>query len=153
LTEQYSDMTIQETPFPRITYADAVARFGNDRPDLRFGMELQDVSDALRETEFKAFRGVLEAGGQVKAIVVPGCAGYSRKQLDEVKELAKRAGARDLATVQMLPEGPKSPIFKFFNETEQAALSTGVGASEGDLVLIVADQPAVVAATLSALRL
>ena len=153
LTERYSGMTIQKTPFPRITYADAMARYGNDRPDLRFGVELQDVSDALRETGFNAFRGVIESGGKVKAIVVPGCAGYSRKQLDEVKELARRAGAKDLATVQMLPDGPKSPIFKFFNETEQAALSTGIGATEGDLVLIVADQPEVVAATLSTLRL
>jgi aspartyl-tRNA synthetase len=153
LTERYSDMTIQEKPVPRLTYDDAMARFGNDRPDLRFGMELQDVSDALRETEFKAFRGVLEAGGQVKAIVVPGCAGYTRKQIDEVTELAKRAGGKGLATIQLQEGDLKSPIKKFLSDAELEALTTGIGAGTGDLVLIVADQPAVVAATLSALRL
>ena len=153
LTEQYSDMTIQETPFPRIPYHDAMARYGNDKPDLRFGMELQDVSDALRETEFKAFKGVLDAGGQVKAIVVPGCAGYTRKQIDEVTELAKQAGAKGLATMQLQEGNLRSPIAKFLSETEIDALTTGIGATTGDLVLIVADQPAVVAATLSTLRL
>ena len=152
LTEKYSDMTIQEKPFPRLTYQDAMDRFGNDRPDLRFGMELQDLSEALRETGFKAFKGILDNGGQVKAIVVPGCAGSSRKQLDELKDLAKQAGAKDLATIQMQEQGPKSPVAKFFSETEMEAMTTGIGASEGDLVLVVADQPAVVAATLSALR-
>ena len=153
LSERYSGMTIQETPFPRITYQEAMERFGNDRPDLRFGMELQDVSDALRETEFKAFKGVLDAGGQVKAIVVPGCAGYTRKQIDEVTELAKRAGAKGLATIQLQESGLRSPIAKFLSEAEITALTEGIGASEGDLVLIVADQPAIVAATLSTLRL
>ena len=153
LSERYSGMTIQETPFPRITYQEAMERFGNDRPDLRFGMELQDVSDALRQTEFKAFKGVLDAGGQVKAIVVPGCAGYTRKQIDEVTELAKRAGAKGLATIQLQESGLRSPIAKFLSEAEITALTDGIGASEGDLVLIVADQPAVVAATLSTLRL
>jgi aspartyl-tRNA synthetase len=153
LTEQYSDMTIQETPFPRLTYQEAMARFGNDKPDLRFGMELQDVSDALRVTEFKAFSGVLEAGGQVKAIVVPGCAGYTRKQIDEVTELAKQAGAKGLATIALQESDLKSPIKKFLSEAEIEALTTGIGATQGDLVLIVADQPAVVAATLSTLRL
>jgi aspartyl-tRNA synthetase len=153
LTERYSDMTIQQTPFPRITYQDAMDRFGNDRPDLRFGMELQDVSDALRETEFKTFRGVLEAGGQVKAIVVPGCAAYTRREIDEVTEIAKQAGAKGLATFQLQPEGLKSPIAKFLSEVEVAALTTGIGAVEGDLVLLVADQPDVVAKALSTLRL
>jgi aspartyl-tRNA synthetase len=152
LTERYSDMTILEKPFPRITYQDAMDRFGNDRPDLRFGMELQDLSEALRDTGFKAFKGILDTGGQVKAIVVPGCAGYSRKQLDELKDLARQAGAKDLATIQMQAEGPKSPIAKFFSERELEAMTTGIGAGEGDLVLIVADQPDVVAKTLSALR-
>jgi aspartyl-tRNA synthetase len=152
LTEKYSDMTIQQTPFPRLTYQEAMDRFGNDRPDLRFGMELQDVSDALRQTEFKSFRGVLESGGLVKAIVVPGCADYTRKQIDELTELAKQAGARGLATFQLQEGGLKSPIAKFLSDAEIKALTSGVGASQGDLVLLVADQPAVVAATLSALR-
>ncbi len=152
LTALYSDKRIQETPFRRLTYAEAMARFGNDRPDLRFGLELQDVSDALKATEFKAFAGVLAIGGQVKAIVVPGCAGYTRREIDGVTELAKQAGAKGLATIAMNEDGVKSPIAKFLSEFETAALTTGIGAASGDLVLIVADEPAIVAKSLSALR-
>jgi aspartyl-tRNA synthetase len=152
ITERFSSKQIQEKPFPRLTYAESMARFGNDRPDLRFGLELQDVSDALRGTGFKAFAGVLENGGEVKAIVVPGCAGYTRKQIDEVTDLAKQSGAKGLATIAVQDEGVKSPIAKFLSEEEIAAMTTGIGASVGDLVLLVADQPAVVARTLSALR-
>jgi aspartyl-tRNA synthetase len=152
LTQRYSDKTIQQVPFPRITYAEAMDRFGNDRPDLRFGLELQNVSDALRTTEFKAFAGVLESGGQVKAIVVPGIAGYTRREIDEVTELAKRAGAKGLATIALTEEGVKSPIAKFLSEQEVTALTSGIGAATGDMVLLVADQPDVVAKTLSALR-
>ncbi|MEJ7839523.1 MAG: aspartate--tRNA ligase [Thermomicrobiales bacterium] len=152
LTSRYSDKTIQVVPIPRITYAEAMDTYGNDRPDLRFGLELQNVSPALATTEFKAFAGVLEGGGQVKAIVVPGIAGYTRREVDEVTELAKRAGARGLATIAVTEEGIKSPIAKFLSEAEIEALTTGIGASVGDMVLLVADQPAVVAKTLSALR-
>jgi aspartyl-tRNA synthetase len=152
ITERYSTKKVQQKPFPRLTYAEAMDRFGSDRPDLRFGMELQNVSDALRGTGFKAFAGVLEAGGEVKAIVVPGCAGYTRREIDEVTELARRAGAKGLATIALAEEGVKSPIAKFLSGDEISALTTGIGAAAGDLVLLVADQPAVVAKTLSALR-
>jgi len=152
LTERYSSKRIRERPFPRITYAESMARFGNDRPDLRFGLELQDVSNALRTTGFKAFAGVLADGGQVKGIVVPGCAAYTRKQIDEVTELAKRAGAKGLGTIALTPDGIRSPIAKFLSESELEAVTGGIGASEGDLVLLVADQAAIVAKTLSALR-
>ena len=152
LTTELSDKTILQTPFPRLTYAESMARFGNDRPDLRFGLELQDVSDALADTEFKAFAGVLAAGGKVKAIVIPGCAHYTRREIDEVTELAKSAGAKGLATIQINEDGLRSPIAKFLSESEIAALTSGIGAGIGDLVLIVADQPAVVAKSLSALR-
>jgi aspartyl-tRNA synthetase len=152
LTERYSDMKIQDMPFPRLTYQEAMDRFGSDRPDLRFGIELQNVSEALRTTEFKAFRGVLDNGGTVKAIVVPGCAGYTRKQIDELTELARQAGAKGLATIQLQEGGVKSPIAKFLSAPEIEALTLGIGASEGDLVLLVADQPPVVARTLSVLR-
>lgn len=152
ITEKFSDKTIQEKPFPRMTFQEAMDNYGNDRPDLRFGMKLQDVSDGLRGTEFKAFAGVLENGGQVKGIVVPGCAGYTRKQIDEITELAKSAGAKGLATMALAEEGLKSPIAKFLSEDEIAAMTTGIGASQGDLVLFVADQPEIVAKALSALR-
>ncbi len=152
MTERYSTKTIQQKPFPRLTYPEAMDRFGNDRPDLRFGLELRNVSDALRNTGFKAFAGVLANGGQVKALVAPGCAGYTRKQIDELTELAKQFGAKGLATIAVQADGVKSPIAKFLSEDELAALTTRISAKEGDLVLLVADQPAVVAKALSALR-
>jgi aspartyl-tRNA synthetase len=152
LTTELSDKQILQTPFPRLTYKESMDRFGNDRPDLRFGLELQDVSAALAGTGFKAFTGVLEAGGQVKAIVVPGCASYTRREIDVVTDLARAAGAKGLATIQINEDDLRSPIAKFLSEDEIAALTTGIGAGVGDLVLIVADQPAVVAKTLSALR-
>ncbi len=152
MTEQYSDKTIQVTPFPRLTYGEAMSRFGNDRPDLRFGLELNDVSEPLRQTAFKAFGGVLASGGQVKAIVVPGCAGYTRREIDGITDLARQAGAKGLATIAINEDGVKSPIAKFLSDFEIAALTTGIGANTGDLVLIVADEPSAVAKSLSALR-
>src|SRR5215211_1052931 len=94
LTETYTTMRIPEKPFPRITYAESIRRFGNDRPDVRFGMEFQDVSDALSGTSFQAFANVLSTGGEVKGIVIPGAAGYTRREIDELTEIAKRAGAK-----------------------------------------------------------
>jgi aspartyl-tRNA synthetase len=129
-----------------------MARFGNDRPDLRFGLELNDVSSAFRGSEFKAFAQTLADGGQVKAIVVPGCAEYSRREIDELTEIAKRAGARGLATFALAAQGLRSPVAKFLTEGEIAAITSGIGAGPGDLVLAVADSPAVVAKALSALR-
>lgn len=152
LSERFSEKTIVQKPFPRMTYAEAMDKYGIDRPDIRFGMLLQNVSDALRGTGFKAFASVLEAGGEVKGIVVPGCADYTRKQIDELTELAKKQGARGLATIQLTREGLKSPIAKFLSEDEITAMTTGIGAAEGDLLLFVADQPAIVARTLAALR-
>jgi aspartyl-tRNA synthetase len=152
LTERYTDKNIQQLPFPRLTYQEAMDRYGSDRPDLRFGLELRDVSKDLEGTAFNAFAGVLAGGGQVKALVAPGCATYTRREIDELTELAKRSGAKGLATIALTPDGVRSPIAKFLSEAELTALTTGIGAAEGDLVLIVADQPAVVAKTLSALR-
>lgn len=152
LTEAFSEKTIRQRPFPRLTYKQSMDRFGNDRPDLRFGLELQDVSDALRATEFKAFAGVLAGGGQVKAIVVPGCGGYTRREIDEVTDLAKRSGAKGLATIALTEGAIKSPIAKFLSAAEIGELTSGIGATDGDLVLLIADQPSVVAKILSSLR-
>jgi aspartyl-tRNA synthetase len=152
LVELFGQQRIQERPFPRLTYTEAMARFGNDRPDLRFGLELQYVGDALKRTEFNAFRSVLENDGQIKALVAPGCGNYTRKQVDELTNVAKRAGAAGLATIAVQDSGVRSPIAKFLSEIEIAALTEDIGAGPGDLVLIVADQPAIVAKALSALR-
>ncbi|MCC6316024.1 MAG: aspartate--tRNA ligase, partial [Thermomicrobiales bacterium] len=152
LTERFSTKTIQQIPFPRLTYAEAMRRFGNDRPDLRFGVELHDLSDRLRGTGFQAFARTLGEGGQVKAIVAPGCADYTRRQIDELTELAKRQGAKGLATIAVRADEVRSPIAKFLSPEELEAITTGIGAAPGDLVLAVADTPAIVAKALSALR-
>jgi aspartyl-tRNA synthetase len=152
LTERFSTKRVLETPFPRLTYKEAMDRFGSDRPDLRFGLELHDISHAFRVTEFRAFAQTLTAGGQVKAIVVPGCAGYTRREIDELTEVATRAGAKGLSTVAVEADGIRSPVAKFLSASEIAALTVDIGARAGDLVLAVADAPGVVAKALSAVR-
>ncbi|HHS96424.1 MAG TPA: aspartate--tRNA ligase, partial [Chloroflexi bacterium] len=141
-------------PFPRLTYAEAMARYGTDKPDLRFGMELVDITDLVAQSGFRIFRQVAEAGGRVKGIRVSGCATYSRRQIDELTELAKKEGAAGLAWLA-LPEGReiRSSFAKFLSEGEVEAILGRMGAEPGDLLLFVADQPPVVAAALSALRL
>ena len=152
LVTMFSTKSIPTVPFSRLTYAEAMARFGSDRPDLRYGIELNDVSDALRDTEFQAFGGVLSGDGQVKAIVAPGCGSYTRREIDELTGIARQAGAKGLATIAVQSDGLRSPISKFLSPEELTSLTEGVSAEVGDLVLIVADQPKVVAKSLSALR-
>jgi aspartyl-tRNA synthetase len=139
-------------PFPRMTYAEAMARYGSDKPDIRFGLELKDLSEQVRGCGFKVFNAAVEAGGQVKAIAAPGCASYSRKQIDELEAFAKRYGAKGLAWMALQEEGVKSPIAKFFSEEELQALISTVGAEQGDLILFVADSKKVVADALGNLR-
>jgi aspartyl-tRNA synthetase len=152
LTERFSEKRILETPFPRLTYKEAMERFGTDRPDLRFGLELHDVSSAFAETEFRAFAQTLSAGGEVKAIVAPGCSGYTRREIDELTEVATRAGAKGLATFAVEADGIRSPVAKFLSAPELSAITADIGARPGDLVLAVADTPGVVAKALSAIR-
>jgi aspartyl-tRNA synthetase len=142
------------TPFPRLSYAEALERYGTDKPDLRYGMELVNVSDVVAETEFKVFRGALESGGQVKGLRVPDCGGYSRKQLDDLVDLAKVAGAKGLAWLVLPPDGgePRSSFGKFVSASETAAIIERLEGQTGDLLLLVADQPATVATVLDRLR-
>jgi aspartyl-tRNA synthetase len=151
-SERFSGKRILRKPFPRISYREAIAKYGSDRPDIRFGLQFQDVTGALGSTEFRAFAGVIENGGQIKTVVTPDCADYTRREIDELTELAKRAGAKGLATIALHEDGIKSPIAKFLSETEIAALTTDIGAKAGDLILIVADSADIVAKSLSALR-
>jgi aspartyl-tRNA synthetase len=141
------------SPFPRLTYDQAMARYGTDKPDMRFGMELIDVSDVAGQTSFKVFANAVASGGQVKGICVPGGAAYTRKQIDDLTARAQAKGAQGLATLALTAEGTKSPIAKFLNEGELRALLERVGARVGDLVLLVADKPKIVADALGALRL
>ncbi len=141
------------TPFPRLSYREAVARYGTDKPDLRFGMELYDVSGEVAKSEFKVFRGALASGGVVKCIAAPGCAGYTRKEVDDLTTLAKEQGAKGLATLALTAEGVKGTAAKFVGEGEVAELQRLTGARTGDLILFVADFVAVANKTLGALRL
>ncbi len=139
-------------PFPRLTFAEVMQRFGSDKPDMRIaGMELQDLSTALAETTFAPFASVLGAGGQIKAISVPGGATMSRKTLDELQEFAKRYGAGALAWIKLGDEISSSLLKALGNETV-AKLADAAGAAKGDSVLIVAGKPSVVAASLGSLR-
>ncbi len=142
------------TPWPRLTYAEAVARYGTDKPDLRFGMELRDVSDIFSASEFRVFSGALASGGVIKAIAAPGCGDYTRRQLDGLTALAQEQGAKGLATLALRSDGSvKGSVGKFVSEQERAALMERLGASQGDLILLAADQPSVVHKVLGALRL
>ena len=141
------------SPFPRLSYADVLARYGTDKPDLRFGMELVDLTDDLRESEFRVFSSVAKANGQIKAIAAPGCADYSRRETDALTEIAKQKGAKGLVTLAYLEDEVKGPVAKFLSPEELDTIARKVGAGTGDLVCIVADKPAIVATALSALRL
>jgi aspartyl-tRNA synthetase len=141
------------SPWPRLTYTESVERYGTDKPDLRFGMELYNLSDTLSKSEFMVFQNVLKAGGAIKCIVVPGCAEYTRKEVDDLTTVAKEQGAKGLATLALSAEGVKGTAQKFIKPEEVEAIKTKTGAKTGDLVLFIADQIAVANKTLSALRL
>ncbi|HWL65067.1 MAG TPA: aspartate--tRNA ligase, partial [Actinomycetota bacterium] len=131
--------------FPRIGYQESMDRFGTDKPDLRFDMELKDLGTTFATTEVRVFRSVLDAGGAVKAIVVPGKGTLGRKELDSIVDEAKALGAGGLVWIACVEEsesdtGFKSPIDKFFTPAERGDLLTAMGAATGDLILIVADQ-------------
>jgi aspartyl-tRNA synthetase len=140
-----------QAPFPRLTYAEAMRRYGSDKPDLRFGMELQDLAPALAGTPFAPFASALEKKGEVKALVVKGGAHLSRKALDELQELVKRYGAGALAWVKLGDE-LSSSLLKAVGEEAATRLAAQAGAEKGDAVLIVAGKASVVAASLGALR-
>jgi len=126
-------------PFPRLSYAEAMDRYGSDKPDIRFGMELVELSNVVRDVDFRVFSEPIAAGGAVFGIVAPGCGEYSRKQLDELIDLAKRHGAKGLVHLGVLADGGlHGPAAKFLEGRESGLLSA-LGANDGDLVLIVAD--------------
>ncbi|KKC29891.1 aspartyl-tRNA synthetase [Caldanaerobacter subterraneus subsp. pacificus DSM 12653] len=141
-----------DIPFRRLTYQEAMERFGTDKPDLRFGMELKDLSDILRESEFNVFKNALKNGGSIRGINVKGAALMTRKQLDELVEFAKNFGAKGLLWMQVLEGEVKSPATKFLTEGELNKILERLEAEVGDLLLIVADKDEVVFDTLGHLR-
>ena len=141
------------TPFPRMHYDEAIARFGTDRPDTRFGLEIRDLGDALGDTEFKVFRGVLDKGGAVRGINA-GAQELSRAELDKLIEFAQGQGAGGLVWAYVEQDGGwRSPVAKFLSDAERAAMQAALEASPGELLLLVADDAGVAAQTLGALRL
>ncbi len=139
-------------PVERMTYAEAIRRFGVDNPDLRFGLELVELTDLVKGSGFKVFADVATNGGVIRGLNVKGCARFSRKELDELTQFVAIYGAKGLAYVKMTAEGWQSPITKFFTEAEVAAMNDAFGAQEGDLLLFVADKPKVVNDSLGKLR-
>ncbi|MGJ5708714.1 aspartate--tRNA ligase [Staphylococcus equorum] len=141
-------------PFPRMTYNEAMSRYGSDKPDTRFGMELIDVSELGEVMDFKVFKDAINKDGQVKAIVAEGASDkYTRKDIDVLTEFVNIYGAKGLAWVKVVDDGLNGPIAKFFENDHVEKLQSLTGAQAGDLVLFVADKPSVVAQSLGALRL
>lgn len=154
IVEECSDRRLLTKPFPRLTYAEAMARYGTDKPDLRFGMELVDISDLVAGSNYGIFAQAVAAGGEVKGLRAPGCAGYRRRQLDELTALAQKEGAAGLAWLALPPDGEiRSSFARFLADEQVHAIIARMEAQPGDLMLFVADRPPVVAAALSALRL
>ncbi len=142
-----------KTPFDRLTYREAVTRYGSDKPDRRFEMELVDLGEIFRDSSFKVFRGALDAGGVVKAINAKGFAGITIGQADELTEIAKLHGAKGLAFIKIENGEWKSPIVKFFSDAEKKALQSTLNIEEGDCVFFGADKWAIACEVLGRLRL
>jgi aspartyl-tRNA synthetase len=140
------------TPFPRLTYDDAMARYGSDKPDIRYGMELSDLSKEFSASGFRAFASVVGAGGAVKGLAAPGAAGWSRRDLDGLVDEAKARGATGLVWIAFLGEEARSPVEKHLTPEEVAAVRESTGAGPGDLALLVADQSDRAAVVLDGLR-
>lgn len=142
-----------ERPFQRISYEDAIGKYGSDKPDLRFGLELVDLTDLAAGSGVQVFANVVKKGGQVKALNAKGCGTWSRKEIDDLLPFAARYGAKGLAWIQVKDGEMKGPIVKFFSEEELAELKSRMNAEDGDLLLFSADNKKVVADVLGNLRL
>ena len=152
LTETITGKRIK-TPIPRISYQEAMLRYGSDRPDTRFGLEIVEVTDAVAESEFKVFAATVAGGGVVRGINAKGCgAKFSRREIDELVKMATDFGAKGLVWIN-IDETIKSPVAKFLSESEIQAICDKLGAEQGDLLLLVADAPAAAAEVLGRLRL
>ena len=153
VSELYPHKRLLASPWPRITYAEAMQRFGKDNPDLRFGLELKDISDLAPGCGYQVFEGTVTAGGHVRGLNAKGLGDYSRKQLDELVEFVKKFGAKGLAFLALTSDGRQRSSFANFLPPEQVQeITHRLDAEAGDLLLFVADQPAIVFETLGRLR-
>jgi aspartyl-tRNA synthetase len=155
VVEDCSDRQLLFRPFPRLSYAEALRRFGTDKPDMRFGMELVDISDLVADCGYRVFSEAVSLSGQVRGICVPGCGNYSRRQIDELNVLVQREGAKGVAWLAVGGEAgeTRSSFARFLTDGQVAAVIERMQARPGDLLLFVADQPKVVNRALSELRL
>ena len=143
-----------KTPFKRMTWREGMDRFGSDKPDTRFGMELKNISDIVKDTDFAVFKNALDNGGSVRAINAEGCGKMPRKQIDQLVEFVKTYKAKGLAWIVINEDGSiKSQIAKFFTEEKMAQIVEAMDAKAGDLILICADKDKIVFDSLGALRL
>ncbi len=153
VVENLTEKSLLSRPFTRLTYRQALERFGTDKPDLRFGLELADISDLAGASEFKVFRGAVEGGGSVRGFAVSGLGDLSRKEIDDLTAVAATGGARGLAYLKVTGEGLTGPIARFFSGEEAGALQERLGAGSGDYMFFVADGDPVVFESLNRLRL
>lgn len=142
-----------QMPLPRLTYREAMERFGSDRPDLRFGLELCNVTDLVADSQFGVFAKTVASGGQVRGICVPEASSFTRRQLDDLVATAQEFGAKGLAWIALDEDGFRSPITKFFNPEQLEAIRERMGGKTGDLLIFVADKPQVTMEVLGRLRL
>jgi aspartyl-tRNA synthetase len=152
LTESLTSKRVLKRPWPRITWAEAMDRYGTDKPDLRYELPIVDVSDIVRESAFQVFSGTIASGGVVRGLRAPGAASFTRRQIDELTELARANKARGLAWAALAPGEVRGSFARFLSEGEQHALWAKLEAREGDLVLLVADSVDVARSSLGALR-
>lgn len=141
------------SPFPRLSYREAMARYGSDKPDLRFGMEINDITEAVRNSDLRLITDTLHAGGVIQCILAPGCASYSRKDLDVLTDFVRSAGGRNLATLAWTPEGVKGTLAKGLKSGEISEIARIMQAKEGDLACVIAGNGLSVCKALGALRL
>jgi aspartyl-tRNA synthetase len=152
LTEEFAGKKVLNKPIPRIPYAEAMEKYGSDKPDLRFGMEMVELTEELRNTEFSVFGNAIKNGGVIKAIMCQGGATLSRSQIDELTEMVRKDGAGGLAYITVTEEGLKSPILKFLSETETQAIVSKMNADKGDIIFFGADERSLVNKVLGRLR-
>lgn len=148
----FPEKRILERPFPQLTYAEAMERYGSDKPDLRFGLPLVDIAECVAGADFRVFSETIARGGRIKVLRLPGCARYTRREIDELTELAKGFGAKGLFTLALKGDEIRSPIAKFLSPAQIADVVALAEAEEGDLIVGVADSDAIVAESLGRLR-
>jgi aspartyl-tRNA synthetase len=153
LAEEVTSRRLLFKPFPRLRYEEAMEKYGSDRPDIRFEILLVDLSDVVADSGFKIFSSTLAKGGQVKGIKVPGSAGYTRKELDELGAFVRQYGAEGVVTIALTEDGVSSSIAKFLSPEELDGIVARMEAEKGDLIVIVAGESGVVAESLGQLRL